>query len=412
MHLMNLQYHKIIWADKIVGIPICFFFTLWSRLKKSLSHRPTKSEQFGKILFIQLTEIGSAILSYSAIKRINEAYPKAEIYLLTLSENKEIQCFFDNIIPEERVLTVNIESWSKFIVSFAKLAFLFCKTKIELVFDFELFTRIGSVLSFLSGATHKVGFYGFNHEGLYRGNFLTHKVNYNCYQHMGLNFLSLVESISSLPSPYPTVKQILNKGMLELPRVRISDEQVSLMYEKIGRINQQITEFKQIILINPSGGLLSIRAWPEEYYVELCKRILMRSNYCIIVIGTVADCKLTGSIVELVKSKFCVNFAGETSNIKELLALFKIAKAIVTSDSGCAHIASTTDIHNIVIFGPETPILYAPLSPSTKFFYKNIHCSPCLSAFNHRQTPCDGDNQCVKMISVDEVEKALFSDFQ
>jgi hypothetical protein len=32
-----------------------------------------------------------------------------------------------------------------------------------------------------------------------------------------------------------------------------------------------------------------------------------------------------------------------------------------------------------------------------------IACSPCLSAYNHRLTFCDGDNQCLKRIAPDPV---------
>jgi hypothetical protein len=28
-----------------------------------------------------------------------------------------------------------------------------------------------------------------------------------------------------------------------------------------------------------------------------------------------------------------------------------------------------------------------------------LPCSPCLTAYNHRSSPCDGDNQCVKQIT-------------
>jgi hypothetical protein len=32
-----------------------------------------------------------------------------------------------------------------------------------------------------------------------------------------------------------------------------------------------------------------------------------------------------------------------------------------------------------------------------------LPCSPCLSAYNHRDTPCNGDNQCLKQIDVAQV---------
>jgi hypothetical protein len=32
-----------------------------------------------------------------------------------------------------------------------------------------------------------------------------------------------------------------------------------------------------------------------------------------------------------------------------------------------------------------------------------LACSPCLSAYNHRLTFCDGDNQCLQRIAPDPV---------
>ena len=67
-----------------------------------------------------------------------------------------------------------------------------------------------------------------------------------------------------------------------------------------------------------------------------------------------------------------------------------------------AHFASLTPIKSITLFGPETPVLYGPLGPDAVHLFANLACSPCLSALNHRSSPCQ-DNQCLKQISVEEV---------
>jgi hypothetical protein len=60
-----------------------------------------------------------------------------------------------------------------------------------------------------------------------------------------------------------------------------------------------------------------------------------------------------------------------------------------------------------VFFGPETGRLYGPLpglrGAQAKIFESGLACSPCLSAYNHRNTFCDGDNQCLKRIAADRV---------
>ena len=74
---------------------------------------------------------------------------------------------------------------------------------------------------------------------------------------------------------------------------------------------------------------------------------------------------------------------------------------MVTNDSGPAHFASVTRMPTIVLFGPETPALYGSLG-ETYPVYAGLNCSPCVSAWNHRKTPCT-DNVCLKAITVDQV---------
>ena len=79
---------------------------------------------------------------------------------------------------------------------------------------------------------------------------------------------------------------------------------------------------------------------------------------------------------------------------------------LVTNDSGPAHFASLTPVHTVVLFGPETPLLFGSLAPATTIIWKQLACSPCVSVFNHRLSPCD-NNRCMQLITVDEVCAAV-----
>ena len=76
---------------------------------------------------------------------------------------------------------------------------------------------------------------------------------------------------------------------------------------------------------------------------------------------------------------------------------------LITNDGGPGHFATLTPIQTMVFFGPETGRLYGPLGARNLVLESGIACSPCLSAYNHRQTFCDGDNQCLKRIAPDPV---------
>jgi ADP-heptose:LPS heptosyltransferase len=117
--------------------------------------------------------------------------------------------------------------------------------------------------------------------------------------------------------------------------------------------------------------------------------------------GAGVDWAATHEVHQALAQERCIQFTGQTT-FPELMDLFSIGHLLLTNDSGPAHFASLTLIHNFVFFGPETPRLYRPLSKNTHILYSDFPCSPCLTAYNHRNTPCR-DNQCLQVISVDSV---------
>ena len=50
--------------------------------------------------------------------------------------------------------------------------------------------------------------------------------------------------------------------------------------------------------------------------------------------------------------------AGKTT-LRQLLVLYTLAEVLVTNDSGPAHFATLTRIRVVMLFGPETPELFA-----------------------------------------------------
>ena len=104
------------------------------------------------------------------------------------------------------------------------------------------------------------------------------------------------------------------------------------------------------------------------------------------------------------KSNNVINFAGHVK-FTELPALYQLADLMVTNDSGPGHFSSVTPLATIVLFGPETPALYGSLGKSIPIF-AGLACSPCVSAANHRKTPCL-DNVCMQAIQVPQVLGAM-----
>src|SRR6266480_4908094 len=86
--------------------------------------------------------------------------------------------------------------------------------------------------------------------------------------------------------------------------------------------------------------------------------------------------------------------------------LAEINAILVTNDSGPAHFASMTPIRVVTLFGPETPALFAARSPNATALWAGIACSPCVNAYNNRQSVCR-NNICMQAITVDDVFKKV-----
>ena len=88
-----------------------------------------------------------------------------------------------------------------------------------------MFSRYGTLLSYVSGAKKRVGFYRYYQEGLYTGDFLSHKVYYNLHIHTAQAFLSLAHALEAPHGQMPLTKMSvdsLDEHALDLPVFRSS----------------------------------------------------------------------------------------------------------------------------------------------------------------------------------------------
>ena len=352
-----------------------------------------------RVLIILLSEMGSLVLGCSLFRRIREMYPQASIHALVFEKNREILDLLD-VIPSENVMTLSDRSLGGLVGDSLSVLRKMRELRFDVVIDCELFARVSSIFSFFSGAPVRVGFHRHTMEGLYRGDFINRPVLYNPYRHISDQFLALVDAIES-PSVPKNKRVSIAPVPKEAPRLRLKEgEQEAMQRRLLGDF--PAVAGKKLVLIYPSGGILPIRAWPMENFCRIAKSLVDR-GIAVAVIGLPVDKGLATTIGEHCRSPLCIDLTGYTKTIRELLVLFHFSSLLITNDGGPGQFAVMTPIRSILFFGPETPELYGPNSPSAKVFFSGIACSPCLTAYNHRNSPCDGDNQCLKVITPESV---------
>lgn len=390
--------------DRRLGVPICFVLSCVHSLAKIIKKTETEKSP-KKILFMELSEMGSMVLAYSLFKKTKELFPGAELYFLTFKENRYALDIL-GVIAEDKVITISSKNFINFFLTAAVALWKLRRERISVAIDMELFARLTAIISYLIGARNRVGYYRYYNEGLYRGNFLTHRVAFNPHIHIAHNLLNLVYALASPREELPLTKKPLEGEILEIPRLRIGEEKKKSILAKLKGENKDISAARKLILLNPNASdLVPVRRWPAGHYIELAKLVLQHKGVYVVITGTESEKQYAEEICKAVGSDMCLNFSGKTS-FPELIALYSLSDALVTNDSGPVHFSSLTDIKTFAFFGPETPKLYGPLAKSCHVFYADYSCSPCISAFNHRHSPCN-NNRCLKAISAREVYEEL-----
>ncbi len=380
--------------DRYVGVPLCAAASLVDRLlpRRAMSPSPRR------IVVILLSEMGSLVLAQPMFALLRARYPDASVHVMVFGKNREVLDLMATV-PPENVIAIDDRSLGRLVRTLFAAIRALRRLRPDAVLDCELFARISSLLSWLSGAPLRAGFHRHTQEGLYRGSFINRPVLYNPYRHLSLQFLTLARALGS--ATHPLDKESEDGGGVPVPVPVFAPGEVDAFNARLDGDFPPLAG-RRIALVYPSGGILPIRAWPIEHWRILASGLL-DEGYVVAIIGLPADKPLSRALAQAVARPDCVDLSGYTKSARELVALLRRAALLVTNDGGPAQFSSLTAVPTVALFGPETPQLYGPLGDHASCLHLALPCAPCLTAYNHRNSPCDGDNQCLKRIAPERV---------
>lgn len=385
---MNIRFLRLV--DRWMGVPLC-------RLLSMIPERGARKGEAGRprrILFVMLSEMGSLVLAEPMFRELKRRFPDAALHALIFKKSRELVELLE-VMPPENIIAIDDSTAGRFLRdSFGALRAM-RRLGIDTVIDGELFSRISSIFSYLSGARVRAGFHRHTQEGLYRGDFINRPVLYNPYHHMAHQFLTLAQATES--DTRPSGKRKVSPERPVVSRIRFEDDEIGAMRRRLSGDFPGV-DLPRLVLIQPGGGALPIRAWPREHYVKLSAG-LIGAGYGVAVIGPRSDREIARSIVSAVGETRCLDLTGYTRTLRELLLLFHCAPLLVANDGGPAQFSALTPIAAVVLYGPETPVLYGTLNPRAAHLFLSLSCSPCLTAYNHRNSPSDGDVRCLAEIT-------------
>ncbi len=402
---MSISVNTMRAIDHWVGVPLCAVASPVVALLdgvRNIFSRGTDAPR--KLLFIELSEMGSAILVDPAMR--NAQARGAELFFLIFKSNRASLTLL-NTVKSENIFTIDSSSLSGLIKDTIAFLIVARKHRIDTVIDLELFSRFTALLTGLCGARRRVGYHIFHGEGLWRGFMLTRKVHYNPHIHITKNFLSLIHAAFAKEIEVPFSKIQIADSEIRLEQAVINPVALSQVRERIEKLaldaEIQFNQGQQrLILVNPNASdLLPQRRWAQQRFSELIQGLnQLYPNDLILITGSPAEFDYVEKVRTVANIKNALNFAGQVT-FAELPPLYTLSDVMVTNDSGPGHFSAVTPLRTVVLFGPETPALYGSIGKSIPIT-ANLACSPCVSAANHRKTACH-DNVCMQAITVSQV---------
>jgi ADP-heptose:LPS heptosyltransferase len=388
-------------VDYWIGIPFCFLSTFLTRL----SGKPRGPEQPRRILFIELSEMGSTVIANPALQKAKDRL-NAEIFFLIFERNVDSLRLL-NTVPAANIVTIRETGLGVLILDSFRFLHWARKAKIDTVIDLELFSRYSALLTGLSGAVRRVGFHRFHSEGLYRGEMLTHRVSYNGHIHMAKNFVCMVNALLTSKPEVPYSKTFVSDEEIRVPIQDVSHEDKEYVSGLVSEVFPEYQpDYHRIVLLNPnSSEMLPQRRWPAGNFAALADLVVHEwENALVLITGSRREREEALSMQQQINHPRFRSFAG-MHKLMALPALYNISTVLVTNDSGPAHFSAITPIRSIVLFGPETPRLYGSLG-NTESITAELSCSPCVTVANQKNSACN-DAVCMRMITPQRVFESI-----
>lgn len=155
---------------------------------------------------------------------------------------------------------------------------------------------------------------------------------------------------------------------------------------------------QKLAVIHPTSGLPQ-KCWPKDRFAYVADA-LTECNMKVCFIGSSGDREYADELMAMMKNPDDAFFLAHKLTV--LLALFQRADLLFSNESGPTHLAATTGIPIVTVFGPTDPDRWKPMREENLTLLSKRELCKCPDP-----RYCDYDWPCIKKITVEEALHAL-----
>jgi predicted lipopolysaccharide heptosyltransferase III len=338
-----------------------------------------------RVLLVRLRQIGDVVFTTPAIRALRTRFPAAHVSYLVEPAAQPIvfgNPNIDEVIVAERGVGAQIA-----LIRRLRAA------RFDLVIDFHGGPR-ASILTWLSGARTRIGYQVAGRSWMY-----TTRVP----RPRGLRPRHSVENqwdlLAPLDIPAPT-RERLPVEMAASPAAR---ETVGARIAAAG-----VGGGTRLVIMHVSAGN-PFRLWPEESFAEVAAALAAQEDLSVVVTSGPSDRDAAARVIAKARSRLGsrsdrILNCGEFS-LEELRALADRSALYIGGDSGPLHVAATSRVPIVALYGPTLPARSAPWRDprlaAVALETPDLMCRPC-----DQRTCVPGDFRCLTWIRPQQVVEA------
>ncbi|MCR5833262.1 MAG: glycosyltransferase family 9 protein [Selenomonadaceae bacterium] len=334
---------------------------------------------YKNILVNALVNLGDVVLTTSALALIKKNFPDTKITMLVKPVVKD--AVIDNPVVDD-VIVLDYRAKEN---SFGKMMSLIAEIKrrnFDLAISFDRKLR-PALLTFIAGIPRRV---------------CPSKVFDDNTSRVTLMYTDVIDISHDLNKTLQAetyqeiVRKFFNIDGHETPKFPLKPSPKA--DDLIKRLPQ--SKFKIALCVK---GTFPLKTWSKEYFAEVVGELRDRYDAAFFVVGAPNDKDYADEVIAEMGGGV-ENFCGETS-LTDLAELFRRVDLLITVDTGATHIAATTGVKMITIYGCTSPDRWHPINPNAVVFTSRENCCPC--TYRAEQCPTYPKPNCLQNVTPKQV---------
>lgn len=339
-------------------------------------------KQYNNILINALVNLGDVVLTTSAIALLKKAYPNAKVTMLCKGVVR--QAVENNPVIDE-VMVFDYKAKQNSLGKMLDMVKEIKRHNFDLSISFDRKLR-PAILCFLAGIPTRVGADRIFDDKPSKVTWLytdTIKIKHDIvntlqaetYQEIVRGFTGL--NGHEVPVFANLTKKNHEKAEMLLSRLPKSDKVIALCVK----------------------GTFGLKTWPKEYFATVVNELNQKYNAAFFVVGAPGDRAYSDEVIKEIGLPV-ENFCGDTS-LTDLAALISKVDLFVTVDTGATHIAATTGVKMVTMYGCTSPKRWHPFNKNARVMSYDPECCPC--SYGENECPYLPKPKCLYEVTPNKV---------